>query len=58
MIKSEVIHIERGIYDIEICVGVEALQRVIRILNSSGWPIVTMTQNEEVYTVLFRRPCE
>ena len=58
MIKSEVIHIECGIYDIEICVGVEELKRAIRILNSSGWPIVTMTQNEEVYTILFRRPCE
>ena len=58
MIKSEVIHIERGIYDIEICVGVEALKRTIHVLNSSGWPVVAMTQNEEVYTVLFRRPCE
>ena len=58
MIKNEVIHIECGIYDIEICVGVEELKRAIRILNSSGWPIIAMTQNEEVYTVLFRRPCE
>ena len=58
MTKQTITHIDHGIYDIEICVGVEALKRTIHVLNSSGWPIVTMTQNEEVYTVLFRRPCE
>ena len=58
MTKYTTTHIEYGLYDIEICVGVEELKRAIRILNSSGWPIVTKTQNEEVYTVLFRRPCE
>lgn len=56
MIKSESIYIDCSVYDIEICVGVEELKRTIRIINSSGWPIVSMTQNEEVYTVLFRRP--
>ena len=58
MTKCTTTHIDHGIYDIEICVGVEALKRSLHILNSSGWPIVTMTQNEEVYTILFRRPCE
>lgn len=58
MIKSQTILIEPGLYEIEICVGVEELRRAIRILNSSGWPIVTMTQNEEVYTILYRRPGE
>ena len=56
MMREETVHLHTGIYDIEICVGVEDLQRAIRIINSSGWPIVAMTQNEEVYTVLFRRP--
>lgn len=56
MTREEYCIIGRGIYDIEICVGVEELKRAILILNSSGWPIVSMTQNEEVYTVLFRRP--
>ena len=56
MVKDEVIIIQCGIYDIEICVGVEELKRAIHIINSSGWPIVAMTQNEEVYTILFRRP--
>ena len=58
MIKSQTILIEPGLYEIEICVGVEELRKAIRILNSSGWPIVTMTQNEEVYTILYRRPSE
>lgn len=56
MMKDELILLRPGIYDIEICVGVEELKRVIRIINSSGWMIAGLTQNEEVYTVLFRRP--
>ena len=56
MTKDEVCIIQRGIYDIENCVGVEELKRTIHIINSSGWSIVSMTQFEEVYTVLFRRP--
>lgn len=56
MIKSEQVHIDCGVYDIEICVGVEELKRTLHIINNCGWPIVSMTQNEEVYTILFRRP--
>lgn len=56
MPRDEVIIVRPGLYDIEICVGVEELKKALRIINSCGWPIVTMTQNEEVYTVLFRRP--
>lgn len=56
MRRSESCCDNHNIYDIEICVGVEELKRAIRLLNSSGWPIVSMTQNEEVYTILFRRP--
>lgn len=56
MIKSETCHIDYGIYDIEICVGVEELKRAICLINSVGWKIISMTQNEEVYTLLFRRP--
>lgn len=56
MQKDEVIIIRPGLYDIEICVGVEELKRTLHIINSCGWPIVAMTQDEEVYTVLFRRP--
>ena len=44
------------IYDIEYCVGLDELKRVIHMINVSGWKIVTMTQHEEEYTVLFRRP--
>ena len=58
MQKDEIILIRPGIYDIEICVGVEELKRVIRVINSCGWAIAAMTQNEEVYTVLFRRPAD
>ena len=58
MQKDELILIRPGIYDIEMCVGVEELKRVIRVINSCGWTIAAMTQNEEVYTVLFRRPAD
>lgn len=56
MIKSEHIRIDCSVYDIEICVGVEELKRSLHIINNCGWPIVSMTQNEEVYTILFKRP--
>lgn len=46
----------RYLYDIEICIGVNELKRTIQIINSARWEIIGMTQNEEVYTVLFRRP--
>lgn len=58
MTRDELILLRPGIYDIEICVGVEELKRVIRVINSCGWAIVGLTQNEEVYTVLFRRPAD
>lgn len=58
MTKEEICIITQGIYDIEICVGVEELKRTIRIINGCGWSIVSMTQFEEVYTVLFRRPAD
>lgn len=58
MTKSEMIVLQPGVYDIEICVGVEELKKALHIINSCGWPIVGFTQNEEVYTVLFRRPAE
>lgn len=56
--KDEFVLLRPGIYDIEICVGVEELKRIIRIINSSGWIIAGLTQFEEVYTVLFRRPAD
>lgn len=58
MVKEKLIVVRPGLYDIEICVGVEALKKTLHILNGCGWPIVAMTQNEEVYTVLFRRPAD
>ena len=58
MQKDELILLRPGIYDIEICVGVEEVKRVIRGMNSCGWTIAAMTQSEEVYTVLFRRPAD
>ena len=45
------------LYDIEICVGVEELKRTIRFINAAQWGIVSMTQDDGIYTVLFRRPC-
>ena len=56
MMREEICVLAHGVYDIEICVGVEELKRTLHIINNCGWPIVAMTQNEEVYTVLFRRP--
>lgn len=58
MVKSEMIFLQAGLYDIEICVGVEELKKTLHIINSCGWQIVGFTQNEEVYTVLFRRPAK
>lgn len=56
MITNEVVLIECGLYDIEICVGVDELKRTLRIINDAGWKIVAMTQDDGVYTVLFWRP--
>lgn len=58
MLRTDGIFIETDIYDIEICVGVEELKRTIRVINDCSWKIISMTQFEEVYTVLFRRPKE
>ena len=45
----------RYLYDIEICIGVAELKRVIHVINAANWEIVAVTQNEEIYTVVFRR---
>ena len=55
--RSSVVISEPGIYDFEICVGVDELKRSIRLINDAGWRIIAMTQDDGVYTVLFRRPC-
>lgn len=57
MEKDEIIPNKRGLYDIEICVGLDELKRTLNIINSCGWLIVGFTQDDEIYTVLFRRPC-
>lgn len=56
LLRCEYCCISYSVYDIEICVGVEELKRALRIINASGWTIVSMTQNEEIYTILFQRP--
>lgn len=44
------------LYDLERCVGLDELKLTIHSINRCGWTIVSMTQYEDVYTILFRRP--
>ena len=56
MIGSKYCRTKLYVYDIEICIGVEELKRVIHVINAAQWEIVSVTQNKEIYTVFFRRP--
>lgn len=42
-------------YDVELCNGVDELKRCLQTINYHGLDVVSLTQNGEVYTVLFRR---
>ena len=46
----------KAIYDFAYCVGLDELKRTIHLINESRWEIISMTQNQEEYTILFRRP--
>lgn len=56
MIANHISPKPRRLYDIEICIGVESLKRAIHLINSARWELIAVTQNEEIYTVFFRRP--
>lgn len=45
-----------AIYDFAYCVGIDELKKVIHLINESRWKIISMTQHQEEYTILFRRP--
>ncbi len=47
---------EQFLYDYQRCNGETALQEVFRIINTSGYILVSVTQYEHTYTVFFRRP--
>ena len=46
----------RVLYDFAYCVGHDELKKTIYLINESRWEIISMTQNQEEYTILFRRP--
>lgn len=46
----------RVLYDFAYCVGLDELKNAIHQINESRWEIISMTQNQEEYTILFRRP--
>ena len=46
------------IYDFEICDGFYQLKALIATINEKGYTLVSVTQQEHVYTVFFRRPVD
>lgn len=43
------------LYDYELCVGGVELRETIQEINKCGYNLVCVSQNDEVYTVFFRR---
>ena len=46
----------RPVVDFQLCVGIEELRETLYFINQYGYTFLTATQNDEVYTVFFRRP--
>ncbi|MBR2311118.1 MAG: hypothetical protein IKA47_11415 [Oscillospiraceae bacterium] len=46
----------RAIVDFELCIGLEELKETLQTINTCGYTFIGATQNQDVYTVFFRRP--
>lgn len=44
----------RTFCDFELCVGTDELKRTLHNINYSGFDLITVTQDGDVYTVFFR----
>lgn len=42
-------------YDFEICAGVDGLKLALATINYHGYDVVALTQNGDIYTLIFRR---
>ena len=43
-------------YDYEICCGLDALKRMIEVINRVGYQLIAVTQFKDQYTVFFGVP--
>ena len=44
------------IYDFELAWDTDELKKILRVITQSGWTLVSVTQDEGLYTVFFGRP--
>jgi hypothetical protein len=41
-------------YKVEMCFGIKSLRSWVNIVNNNGYEIISMTQNNECYTIIYR----
>lgn len=44
------------LYDYALCEGFRELEKMLQIINESGYQLVSVTETNWTYTVFFRRP--